>query len=81
MTEHTLEPGSSLLLYSDGLLEAYQADPADESLGIDALVAAMADATRTQAPPSSWIAGLVAGAPRESVDDTAAVVLTSRSRT
>lgn len=80
VTEHALEPGSSVLLYSDGLLEAYQDDPADESLGIDALVAAMADATRSEAPPSSWIAGLVAGAPRESVDDTAAVVLTSRTQ-
>ncbi len=73
-----LPPGSSILLYTDGLLEAYQHDADPGSLGIDELVSAVTGALGEGAPASSWIASLLGAAPGESVDDTAAVVLTTR---
>jgi serine phosphatase RsbU (regulator of sigma subunit) len=69
---------SSVLLYTDGLLEAYSIDATSDSLGISELVAGVRACTRSGEPAASWISSLVGNAPRESVDDTAAVVLTTR---
>lgn len=76
-SQFDLPRGSSVLLYTDGLLECYQDDRRSESLGIDELVEAVGRCTRDGAPATSWITTLVGGAPHTSVDDTAAIVLTS----
>lgn len=69
-------PGSSLVLYTDGLLDAYTDDSEPESLGITELVAAVQRCVSGTEPARAWIAALVTGANRESIDDTAVVVLT-----
>lgn len=69
-------PGSSLVLYTDGLLDAYTDDSEPESLGITELVAAVQRCVSQTEPARAWIAALVTGANRESIDDTAVVVLT-----
>ena len=74
-----LPAGASLVLYSDGLLDAYAASRLSESLGINELVEAVGQRVRTGQPATSWISALITGAPRDSDDDTAAVVLTTRS--
>jgi serine phosphatase RsbU (regulator of sigma subunit) len=69
-------PGTSLLLYTDGLLDAYALDSQSASLGIEELVAAVQTCTRAGDAAPSWISRVVGEAPGESVDDTAIVVLT-----
>ncbi|HEV7206691.1 MAG TPA: fused response regulator/phosphatase [Jatrophihabitans sp.] len=71
--------GSSVVLYSDGLLEAYSSDPASDGLGIPELVDAVGRGAADGRPATSWIQTLVTGAPVASVDDTAALVLTRRA--
>jgi serine phosphatase RsbU (regulator of sigma subunit) len=78
VTHARLEPATTLLLYTDGLLEAYRTSSNCGSVGIDELVAATAAAARAGAPASTWIPSLVGGAPARSADDTAVVVLTLR---
>jgi serine phosphatase RsbU (regulator of sigma subunit) len=68
-------PDTAVLLYTDGLLDAYCADAHSESLGIPELVAAVRTCIGAGGAAESWIAQLVARAPRDSVDDTAVVVL------
>ena len=72
-----LQPGSSVLLYTDGLLDAYAVAGSGE-IGISELVAAVAGCTRTSGPAESWIESLVGAAPNPSIDDTAVVVLTAK---
>jgi serine phosphatase RsbU (regulator of sigma subunit) len=67
-------PGSSVLLYTDGLLDAYSPDAESNTLGIDELVQAVQTCLQAGDVPS-WISRLVGSAPRQSVDDTAVVVL------
>jgi serine phosphatase RsbU (regulator of sigma subunit) len=67
-------PGSSILLYTDGLLDAYSAGAGSSTLGIDELVAAVQTCLATGDAPTA-ISQLVGAAPRQSVDDTAVVVL------
>jgi serine phosphatase RsbU (regulator of sigma subunit) len=67
--------GSSVVLYTDGLLEAYTDSSAPDSIGIEALVDAVSSCTANDAPPEQWLPSLLSTAPRESVDDTALVVL------
>lgn len=69
---------SSILMYTDGLLDAYGASTGTPSLGVEELVAAVDACARSGEPVSAWIPRLVGGAPGESKDDTAAVVLTTR---
>ncbi len=69
-------PGTSVLLYTDGLLDAYSVDAKSDSLGITELVAAVQTCMRAGDAAPTWISRLVGNAPRESVDDTAVVVLT-----
>jgi serine phosphatase RsbU (regulator of sigma subunit) len=71
----SVAPGTSVLLYTDGLLDAFFGQSA-ESIGVPELVAAVELCARAGAPPAAWVPTLLAGAPRDSIDDTAAVVLT-----
>jgi serine phosphatase RsbU (regulator of sigma subunit) len=68
-------PGTSVLLYTDGLLDAYAVDGQSDSLGITELIDAVRMCMRSGGPARTWIPTLVGGAPRESIDDTAVVVL------
>ncbi len=68
-------PGSSVVLYTDGLLEAYTDPAVSGSIGIEALVDAVSSCTADGSPPHVWMPSLLSTAPRESVDDTALVVL------
>jgi serine phosphatase RsbU (regulator of sigma subunit) len=78
-TVANLPGGSSVVLYSDGLLDAYAGAHISDSLGIDELVDAVGARVRTGQPATSWISALVTGAPVEPVDDTAAVVLVTNA--
>jgi serine phosphatase RsbU (regulator of sigma subunit) len=69
-------PGTSVLLYTDGLLDAYCVETNAETLGIPELVDAVGECLRAENDAPSWIAHLVGNAPCDSVDDTAVVVLT-----
>jgi hypothetical protein len=75
-TRLPLPAGASVLLYTDGLLDAYSIDPESDSLGIDELVVAVDKCVGEGEDPEVWLPSLVGRAPREAVDDTAAVVLT-----
>jgi serine phosphatase RsbU (regulator of sigma subunit) len=68
-------PGTSLLLYTDGLLDAYAPDSQGDSLGIDELVTAVKTHSGEGVAVPTWVSRVVGTAPRESVDDTAVVVL------
>jgi len=74
-TRAPLAAGSSLVLYTDGLLDAYRLDT-DASLGIDELREATERRVAAGDTVASWISTLVGEAPAQSVDDTAIVVLT-----
>lgn len=78
-TKAALDPGSSLILYTDGLLDAYAALADDSSLGIDELVGAVTRCALDGGAVASWIPSIVGTAPNESVDDTAVVVITTRA--
>jgi hypothetical protein len=78
-TKASLDPGSSLILYTDGLLDAYAALSDDSSLGIDELVGAVTRCALDGGAVASWIPSIVGTAPNESVDDTAVVVITTRA--
>jgi CheY-like chemotaxis protein len=78
-TRTELAPGSSVILYTDGLLDAYRVPTSRSSLGVDELLDATRAAVVSGAPVSSWIPAIVGNAPSRSVDDTAVVVLTVSS--
>lgn len=73
----SLGAGSSLILYTDGLLDAYASPVDDHDLGIGNLIDAVT--ASADAPAKSWLVDIVTGAPNQSVDDTAVVVITTRS--
>ena len=77
-TQIELDPGSSLILYTDGLLDAFVRLSDRSSLGIQELVDAVAGCALDGGPVRSWIPSIVASAPRLSLDDTAVVVLTTK---
>lgn len=79
ITELDAPANTTLVLYTDGLLEAYDRGPSSSSLGIDELVSAVGVATATGNTAASWVSELVSGAPAEPLDDTAAVALTVRT--
>jgi serine phosphatase RsbU (regulator of sigma subunit) len=72
--------GSSVLLYTDGLLDAYSPNAASDTLGIGELVDAVRSCLHAGDAVPTWISRLVGNAPRQSVDDTAVVVLSVDSR-
>jgi serine phosphatase RsbU (regulator of sigma subunit) len=71
----SLHGGSSIVLYTDGLLEAYTDTNSPDSIGVETLVGAIASCSAGDAPPEIWLPNLLSTAPRESIDDTALVVL------
>ncbi len=77
VTRFSVEAGTSLLLYTDGLLESYRTSANRSSVGMDELVDATEAAVMSGDPASAWIPSLVGGAPSRSDDDTAVVVLTT----
>jgi serine phosphatase RsbU (regulator of sigma subunit) len=72
-----LAAGSTVLLYTDGLLDAYADTAAPDSLGVAELIRAVAACTRRGEAPNAWLPTLLSTAPNESIDDTAVVVLTT----
>ncbi|MGI8679010.1 MAG: PP2C family protein-serine/threonine phosphatase [Jatrophihabitans sp.] len=74
-TEVPVPSGSSVLLYTDGLLDAFALDATSDSLGIAELVEALPSCLGATGIPA--IPALLQSAPRESIDDTAVVVLTT----
>ena len=70
--------GSSLVLYTDGLLDAFAAGADTASVGIEELVRAVLACSDGGGAGPSWIAALVGSAPNESADDIAVVVLTTK---
>jgi serine phosphatase RsbU (regulator of sigma subunit) len=77
-TEVALSPGASIVLYTDGLLDAYVRTSDEASLGVEELVDAVTRCASDGAGVDSWIAELVGTAPNRSLDDTAVVVVTVR---
>lgn len=78
-TRASLDPGSSLILYTDGLMDAYAKLVDDQDLGIGELVDAVTSCASDGGTVSTWIPSLVRNAPNHSVDDIAVVVITTRS--
>lgn len=78
-TRASLDPGSSLLLYTDGLLDAYAKLIDDQDLGIGELIDAVMACAADGSPAATWIRAVVGSAPNQSIDDTAVVVITTRS--
>jgi serine phosphatase RsbU (regulator of sigma subunit) len=76
VTRATLAPGASLVLYTDGLLDAYRQVDDLGSVGLDELVAVATEALAEGATPAQLLTTLVHRAPTQAVDDTALVVLT-----
>ncbi|MEO9139727.1 MAG: SpoIIE family protein phosphatase [Jatrophihabitans sp.] len=72
-----IEPGSSIVLYTDGLLDAFADDMSSEGLGISEIVAAVDACVAGGGSAADWIPALLSSAPRESIDDTAVIVLTT----
>jgi CheY-like chemotaxis protein len=79
LTRVHVGPGSSLILYTDGLLDAYAAIQDRASIGIDEFVGAVQVCAAGGGSVSSWIPQIVENAPHTSVDDSAVVVITTRS--
>lgn len=65
--------GSSVVLYTDGLLEAHAGEGGRDGIGVTALVAAVESCSRGGAPPHDWIPRLLSNT--QSVDDTAVLVV------
>jgi DNA-binding NarL/FixJ family response regulator len=78
-TRATLEPGASLILYTDGLLDAFAVLADDSSLGLDELLSAVSRCADGGGSVASWIPSIVGAAPNQSIDDTAIVVITTRA--
>lgn len=69
-----LTPGASVLIYTDGLLDAHS--PSDSSgLGISEVVSAVRACSAGGTPATTWLPSLVTNTPHESADDIAVVVL------
>jgi serine phosphatase RsbU (regulator of sigma subunit) len=75
-TTENLKHGSSLLLYTDGLLDTYLDDDRVDSLGIDELVEAANKHLASGDSITTWLRSLVRAAPRSAADDTAVVGIT-----
>jgi serine phosphatase RsbU (regulator of sigma subunit) len=74
-TRIPIGPGASVLLYTDGLLDAYADADALASLGIDELIRALCRCIDGGESPDVWLPTLLSTAPNEAIDDTAVVVL------
>ena len=74
-----LSVGSSLVLYTDGLLDGYRPAGEGPSLGIAELLSATDQCVLDDGGVKTWLPALVDSSPARSDDDTAVVVLTRRS--
>jgi serine phosphatase RsbU (regulator of sigma subunit) len=75
VTRTTLQTGSALLLYTDGLLDAYRQVDSLTSVGLDELLEIACGALGEDGSLDDLLASIVAQAPIRAVDDTALVVL------
>lgn len=71
-----LDAGESLVIYTDGLLDAYRKVDDRSSVGLDELVAVTGEALAGGARLEELLTTVVTSAPTQAVDDTAMVVLT-----
>ena len=75
VTRTQLEPGAALVLYTDGLLDAYRQVDSLTSVGLDELLEIAAGALAEGESLDDLLETIVARAPVRAVDDTALVVL------
>ena len=76
VTRTQVAPGSSLVLYTDGLLEAYRRPDSLTSVGLDELLEVATAALSSGEPVDQLISTVVGQAPARAADDTALVILT-----
>jgi hypothetical protein len=72
-TEVTTQPGDTLILYTDGLLDAHAGS--GQGVGIERLVGRVTANLATGEPVRAWLPAIVAAAPHQAGDDIAVVVL------
>jgi serine phosphatase RsbU (regulator of sigma subunit) len=75
VTRSHLPPGSALVLYTDGLLDAYRQVDSLTSVGLDELLAVTSASLATAGALDDLLETVVAHAPMQAADDTALVVL------
>ena len=75
VTRAQLEPGAALVLYTDGLLDAYRQVDSLTSVGLDELLEIATGALAEGESLDDLLDTIVARAPVRAVDDTALVVL------
>jgi serine phosphatase RsbU (regulator of sigma subunit) len=75
VTETKLEAGSALLLYTDGLLDAYRKVDSLTSVGLDELLDVTSEALASGEALDDLLETIIAKAPMQASDDTALVVL------
>jgi serine phosphatase RsbU (regulator of sigma subunit) len=75
VTRTDLAPGSALLLYTDGLLDAYRQVDSQTSVGLDELLEVTCGALSTGERLDDLLEAVVARAPIQAADDTALLVL------
>lgn len=75
VTRSDLPPGSALVLYTDGLLDAYRQVDSLTSVGLDELLAVTSASLATAGALDDLLETVVAHAPMQAADDTALVVL------
>jgi serine phosphatase RsbU (regulator of sigma subunit) len=78
VTETQLTPGSALILYTDGLLDAYRQVDSVTSVGLDELLEVTSAALASGDALDELLETIVAKAPLRATDDTALVVLRVR---
>jgi serine phosphatase RsbU (regulator of sigma subunit) len=75
VTTTELPPGSALLLYTDGLLDAYRQVDSHTSVGLDELLEVTTSALAAGERLDDLLETLVAQAPIQAADDTALLLL------
>ena len=76
ISRSTIAPGSSLVVYTDGLLDAYRQPHLRSSVGLDELLAIASDSFASGQPVDAFLESVIRDAPVRAADDTAIVVLT-----